>query len=998
MKKQMALNSSKALSTLVDICFWLVSLASRNPNFAVALLFTALFYLPSLRASSIDAGFLYTGDILGWYLPALAKTFSLFSTMNFTAIDFSTFHGSSDYFLSPNFFAYHPLVVIGSLLAFNTAPSTKDIGHALVWLLALHSFISFYFCLKLFQRFFRRSLIVSTLIAAMYAFGVYTVSGLAQPPYLLCSTVVCWVACSALSYAEETNFKNFVFACLPVIFALLGGYVPIGAACLALSIGLIATSIWAFSLPDQSPRMLVARFIKATLPFFGAGIVVLPFLVAVYLFHSETTSFGTTSLFYSAHQLTEPPHGILRALTTHLNVPGAAYEFSIYWGLIPSTIAAIFFLDAGTSRGFSRQEWILFSTAGFAYFATVLAIFGTYSPLSDLVYYLVPQVGKMHIYQRFLMPAQLLLALMTALMLSAIIRRRPLKLCRVFLIFWIVVTLVVSFFVAYSPASAERLGFNGSIVFELIVVVLFICALLVPRRCFTFTAAIILISLPSFNMMYEYSRGTNSFIQASKTKPISLDDKTRNDIVRYFKDRSEKKIIKYVDITPMWTTGRNGPVIETFPKVFPYFVLNEVKLSSYGGFTFYLSSRAEYMKRMPVGAEVVVMPDWDLVFQSGADFLVARESDTNRATLRSMLSKVSPKDVLRLPNSVVVFPLPKIVNSSLASAGNVFDNGYFKIFPTEAFRPLKLKNIALNKPATQSSTAYDGLASRAVDENTNGDFTLYSVTHTATERNAWLQIDLGTSQSIDMINVWNRTDCCADRLRDFWVFVSDQPFGQDDTAAMLKEKSGVWARAGFRPNPKSSVQTGGIRGRYVRIQLPGNQPIEDSSLSIAEVEVMQSADSTDIPLPLEKNADAVLSVPEFISNDANYMRFVVESKAPTTAQYLFWPNPRLTYLLNGDKVGAFEQDGLPTFNFPPGRNIFEVRYQNRPLMIFWVFYTAYFTALLIALIGWFCKKLSEWRPNHNMYSQTHLQVDNELNESASVIEKEQEKKDDAAAS
>jgi mono/diheme cytochrome c family protein len=68
------------------------------------------------------------------------------------------------------------------------------------------------------------------------------------------------------------------------------------------------------------------------------------------------------------------------------------------------------------------------------------------------------------------------------------------------------------------------------------------------------------------------------------------------------------------------------------------------------------------------------------------------------------------------------------------------------------------KNVAQGAQASQSSTAYDAPAGRAVDGNTGGEFGANSVTHTATEADPWLEVDLGQPVTIDRIAVWNRTD------------------------------------------------------------------------------------------------------------------------------------------------------------------------------------------------------------------------------------------------
>jgi hypothetical protein len=141
-------------------------------------------------------------------------------------------------------------------------------------------------------------------------------------------------------------------------------------------------------------------------------------------------------------------------------------------------------------------------------------------------------------------------------------------------------------------------------------------------------------------------------------------------------------------------------------------------------------------------------------------------------------------------------------------------------------------NLALGKPATQSSLGSGGVPERAVDGDTNGAWSGGSVTHTAFEDQPWWQVDLGESHQIDEIAIWGRTDgCCVDRLTDYHVLVSDEPFVSGSLHEVLAQP-GVWAshQAG-PPTPESRIEVGEA-GRYVRVQLAGN-----NALSLAEVQV-----------------------------------------------------------------------------------------------------------------------------------------------------------------
>jgi hypothetical protein len=84
------------------------------------------------------------------------------------------------------------------------------------------------------------------------------------------------------------------------------------------------------------------------------------------------------------------------------------------------------------------------------------------------------------------------------------------------------------------------------------------------------------------------------------------------------------------------------------------------------------------------------------------------------------------------------------------------------------------RNLALSRIATESSTAYNGEAWRAVDGNTNGAFPVGSVAQTAGAENPlWWQVDLGTMQAIGGVSVWFRTDGVAGTADNFVLLIKD---------------------------------------------------------------------------------------------------------------------------------------------------------------------------------------------------------------------------------
>jgi hypothetical protein len=128
------------------------------------------------------------------------------------------------------------------------------------------------------------------------------------------------------------------------------------------------------------------------------------------------------------------------------------------------------------------------------------------------------------------------------------------------------------------------------------------------------------------------------------------------------------------------------------------------------------------------------------------------------------------------------------------------------------------------------------VASRANDGNTDGNYNNGSVSHTAAQAQPYWDLDLGAgnaAQTLDRINVWNRTDGGGpSRTVNFHVFVSDNPF-TGTTVAASQAQAGVQdnfnaAQAGS----PTAIDIANRTGRYVRVQLEGAE-----FLHLAEVEV-----------------------------------------------------------------------------------------------------------------------------------------------------------------
>merc|ERR1719318_2316601 len=89
-------------------------------------------------------------------------------------------------------------------------------------------------------------------------------------------------------------------------------------------------------------------------------------------------------------------------------------------------------------------------------------------------------------------------------------------------------------------------------------------------------------------------------------------------------------------------------------------------------------------------------------------------------------------------------------------------------------------NIARDKPASQSTTYNsNGTPDHGTDGNTNGDYLYRTCTHTTSQRNPWWKVDLQDTFPVREVIVYNRADCCADRIDGFIIHVGNTGSSSD---------------------------------------------------------------------------------------------------------------------------------------------------------------------------------------------------------------------------
>ena len=137
--------------------------------------------------------------------------------------------------------------------------------------------------------------------------------------------------------------------------------------------------------------------------------------------------------------------------------------------------------------------------------------------------------------------------------------------------------------------------------------------------------------------------------------------------------------------------------------------------------------------------------------------------------------------------------------------------------------PHQLRNLVVAARASQSSTQGDRIAEYAQD----GDTDRASLSLTGAEEHAWWGADLGDRKMIRQLVVWNGAE---ERLGDFYVLTSSEPFESEDLAATLEQHGVKAKRVEASADASISVKVN-EQTRYLRIQSATSGP-----LALAEVQ------------------------------------------------------------------------------------------------------------------------------------------------------------------
>ncbi|XP_072023130.1 fucolectin-like [Amphiura filiformis] len=135
--------------------------------------------------------------------------------------------------------------------------------------------------------------------------------------------------------------------------------------------------------------------------------------------------------------------------------------------------------------------------------------------------------------------------------------------------------------------------------------------------------------------------------------------------------------------------------------------------------------------------------------------------------------------------------------------------------------PLQNEISLIGKPTSQSSThdASQSISDHAVDGNTNGYYFSDSCTHTAFNNvgNPWWAVDMQQDECVEKVVLYNRADCCEERLEGAIVRVGSNPdYGQNPECESRVSMDQISSAS---PGDRIEIECN-LSGQYISVELP----------------------------------------------------------------------------------------------------------------------------------------------------------------------------------
>ncbi len=237
-------------------------------------------------------------------------------------------------------------------------------------------------------------------------------------------------------------------------------------------------------------------------------------------------------------------------------------------------------------------------------------------------------------------------------------------------------------------------------------------------------------------------------------------------------------------------------------------------------------------------------------------------------------------------------------------------DGYVQYFQFSEFRaftgqPLITSNLALNGVVTSSGTTYPGYPASNL---TDGDPTTFSHPGEGAPLGAFYTVDMGATYALERVVIFNRHDCCPERLSNYRVQIMADNIGLPGAVNWTGNVRTDGSNSGQSGSDTVRVAdgTGTFSGRFIRVTDLGNQPYRPQ---IAEIEAYAPVPATIRYFLTDAGniggpglpAGATLS---WAVENAMTVSISGIGSVPTTGTIAVAPGSATTYTLTATRTGA----------------------------------------------------------------------------------------------
>lgn len=609
-------------------------------------LLTIIFYLPILYQLSNSIFFTY-GDGFRLWAPSLVHSYNMLHQNIWMGIDWSSNNGVTDYFCRPNLLSYYPPILLGCLIfSFKTLASANRF---LSLLIILQTILACFALQMICQKYFRLSKETSLFIAVCYLFCAQFSTALGLFPFAIIESlfpVMLWLGLEGIENNTLT-FKMtsaFLGVCL-----LTGGYLPL--ALFSFILAAAFALIYFFCIADlykiELHRSPIQAILRIWSPFILSGCVVFFYYLAIV--QSGDVSTTIVNLNSAAHLMNVMPNDLLYTISSPFMPEHTPTEQMTCWGAIPLIIFGIaIFVQKRIVK--NRLHSRLMIVGLIIYFSSFLLIFGPYSRASDILYYLVPGLGWMHIYARYGMYTKFFLFVGAGILLEHMLTNEQAK--KIAYVFLIPVFAGIIYLCLGDFSHSVFTNYQYLII-ELGLVAGFLIFFTKTQRPSTFFAALVFISSMNFFVfLMNLFEPTASILNT----PVQLN--LLNGIIA----STNKPMVKIADIT--------NPISSFIPRNYPwlYNTTHKNKISEYIGYDIDSGYPDTYRAHFPYyGTE-----DWNYLLTSGVDYVVY-DKQAKSIYPTQLTEYVDTKTIVQLnPETYIA----KVKTNNVAE----FDNGYIQLF------------------------------------------------------------------------------------------------------------------------------------------------------------------------------------------------------------------------------------------------------------------------------------------------------------------------------